>query len=646
MPTLPRYERRVGPQRYEPQAERATGGATAQGLVQFGQGFFNLGKAIAAAQEKLEKSQAEIEVGKAANQARQRVHDFELALNEDPEFFTYEDKYKEVADSIARDIPKNIKTKIGQDKFTLWWEETNEELRFKVAKIAQKKNLEWQIKTLEESVNGIVARGDEHSVADLKSLLEGAHKNGLITTDQSISILNESRLKIHEKQATDIAVSLGLEEGREWLLSDEFPETLDVSLEKRVEIADKMYTQWSREKTVQQEQTRQQQEKENNQAFKDFINGDFMTAAEIDEAYPTLDPAQKLRWKGLHQTAQETEEKYRQEMGKSSGSILSYAETEMRAARGKGAARRLEMLRDYVDDHRNTDDDFNRGLSREDYNRLVDEIDKRIGKVKDDGEDPSDGAFRVGMREIEAGTMNEARMRELGDQLEPAGEASEKSLRALWRGYRKDAEARSRATERKSDPTAIGEIDDMLMDWRTEYRDIESRILELKAEGKLTSKDALTKRDYALKKKTPSELLEAKIAIDGIFDKIAAEKTGDAKVDAFATGANIKNTLTQEFFEGVLTEEQILPRAKQLMQPHYRTLWDNIFGKPIGPRIGARETGNALFPATEGEKDRGTLQQTGETGTELWKKGDTWYRKRPDGVWQRRDKNGKWVTDR
>ena len=287
MPQLPKYQSQVGPQRLAPQPARDSGGAFGQGLAQFGQGLFNLGGAIAAAQQKVEASQAEIEVGKAANLTRQRIHDFQLALNEDPEFFLYEDKYKDVAKSIATDIPKTIKTKEGQDRFNLWWEETNEELRFKVAELAQKKNLEWQVGTLEESVNGIVARGDGHGVADLKSLLEGTHNKGLITNDQMLDILNEAKPKIYEKQATDIARSLGPDEGIKWLLGDEFP--LDVSRKKRKEIAKTLEEGWN----ILEEQTQKAWDKQalinDREALQLFDQG----LLKRDRVYEMFDPPER-----------------------------------------------------------------------------------------------------------------------------------------------------------------------------------------------------------------------------------------------------------------------------------------------------------------------------------------------------------------
>lgn len=641
MPNLPTYERKVGPERFAPSAPKQNfGDVIGEGVARLGEGLYQLGGAIAKHKQSLETSQADRELSHAINMVREHLNNFDLQLNEDDEFMLYEDKYKQLSERIATEIPETITTKEGKDRFALWWEEQSEINRFKIAKRAQDANLAWQAQSLQDDVNAIVSRADDYALDDLKSMLDGAKKNGLLTNDKYLKILDIGKRAIYEKQVQGIAISMGLTEGRDWLLKGEFSEELDkyVPIEKRVELADKLYAQWTKENAVANEHKRQQQEQENDQAFQDFIGNNLMTPDEIDKAYPTLDPSQKLYWKSLHDKTREAQQKVWQAMGESQGSVLSYVETEMRAAKGRGAKRRLEMLRDYVFEHENTPTDLNKGLSRDDFTQLVDDIDRRLEKIADDGEEPDGEIFRVGMREIEQGLMNETRMRELGSQLPSTGEASEKALRALWRQFKSDAESRRKAAAKKdSDLTAINEINDMLMDHKTDYHDIENRILELRSEERITGPDGIRLRDYARKEKAPPELLTAKLGIDGIINEIAKNQSGEKKLETYADAGRIKNILTQEYYEDRLPPEKIMEKTKELMRPYTGDIWNlwHLFrpqpeaSQKQEKKLTEKDLGESIFE---------------EQGIKGYRKNGILYRVHPDGRIERREGN-RWVTD-
>ena len=181
MPELPRYESRRGPERHQPYAPRQdyTTQAIAQGAAGIGQGLADIGQAIRIGQERraaieeerkakeeaenlrkfrilqgmvdsLNASQAEAELGQAKNKVRQEMNNFQLSLNEDQDFAGYNEKYTEAADVARRKASAVLSMPAAEERFSAWWEETNEEERFNVAKLAQKKNLEWQVVALED----------------------------------------------------------------------------------------------------------------------------------------------------------------------------------------------------------------------------------------------------------------------------------------------------------------------------------------------------------------------------------------------------------------------------------------------------------------------------------------------------------------
>jgi len=241
MPQLPKYERQAGPERYQPYAPRQDyGGAIGQGVANLGQGLMDIGQAIHGAQKSLENSQAEQEFGKAVNLARQRVNDFQLSLSEDQEFMLYDEKYKDVSESITKDVTDILQTKSAKDQFSLWWDATNEAERFRVAELSQKKNLEWQVETMEETIDNTVIRGDEYAKDDVKALLEGARNRGLINHDKAQKIAEKAEHEINVKIFEKVARSLGLEEGIKWSAMGARDKEFGITKEDRKQVSESL----------------------------------------------------------------------------------------------------------------------------------------------------------------------------------------------------------------------------------------------------------------------------------------------------------------------------------------------------------------------------------------------------------------------
>jgi len=354
-------------------------------------------------------------------------------------------------------------------------------------------------------------------------------------------------------------IAMGMIEGREWVLNGQFSPEAEryVSRDKRVEIADKLYTQWTRQKTIEAEQQSKAREQENEKSFTDFLNPEIsLTDEEIDTEYPNLTVSDK------------------------------------------------EHLIDLYNGKRAT------------------------------------GLFRLGTREIVDGKMSEKRLREIGDMgLE---EEKEQQLRNIWDKWKSDREAGRKAAVPKSDPLSLDALISMLMDWHVDYHEIEDYIKREVADGKILSVDALKYRDYALNKKKPSELLTAETTISGFFNEIAKDQWGDKKTETFVNAGKIKQIIVEEYFEGTLAEEGIIPRTKELLRPFNRNLLQQIFGGPAEPPT-KRESEKE--PQKKKQSDYGLLLKKGSTGAELWRKGNIFYRKLPNGTWERMDEQGKWVTE-
>lgn len=245
MPNLPTYERKVGPERFAPYAPKQNfGDVIGEGVARLGEGLYQFGGAIARHKQVIETSQADREFGHAVNMVREHLNNFDLQLNEDDEFMLYEDKYKQLAERIATEIPETITTKEGKDRFALWWEEQSEINRFKIAKRAQDANLAWQAQSLQDDVNAIVSRADEYALDDLKSMLDGAKKNGLLTNDKYLAILNEGKKYIAygltKRFITNIIKETGEIEGREevikWLATTEAEKSFGIDSKFRKEL--------------------------------------------------------------------------------------------------------------------------------------------------------------------------------------------------------------------------------------------------------------------------------------------------------------------------------------------------------------------------------------------------------------------------
>jgi len=682
MPQLPKYQRQAGPERYQPYAPRQDyGGAIGQGVANLGQGLMDIGQAIHGALQKLENSQAEMEFGKAVNLTRQRLNDFQLGLSTDQEFMSYEDKYKTVADSINKDIPDVLKTKAAKDKFSLWWEATSEESRFKVAQLSQKKNLEWQIGSLEESINNTISRGDEYAIDDLKALLAGAQKQGLIGNDQYLKILEDAKGKVHERRAQDIATGMGLQEGRDWLLGDKFPEDLQkyVPLDKRQAIADKMYSEYSKQKSIDNAEREKRRDQQMNQAFTDIADDKtILTDEEIDQKYPDADFGEKMRITAAHDAKKERTIKEAERSDPtihSNPDILDYVNTGMREASGEGGLNDLRLLREYVFEHKR------KGIGDEDANKLIDAIDRRADDViqkeqsavrwaayvesedyrnkerdRIEGDraqkDKSDELYRTGIRDVEDGRMSEKRIRELGKM--GLTEDREHQVRQIWKAWQKEREAKKEKVE--SDPFVMDELFSMLMNWKTDYKVVEKYLIENQTNGKITGPDALKYRDYALNKKKPAELLTAETTISAFFNEMAKDQWGDKKIETYANAGKIKQIILEEYFEGLTAENEIFQRVNALLKPFNQGLFDKIIGTKVpaaekrGAPTPAAAKGKTPPPAQKGQKvDKKTLtlMQKGKTGTELYQHALTgdYYRKLTDGTWQKQQDNGSWATE-
>lgn len=187
----------------------------ARAMMQSGQQLQRLGRQAEGIAIKEYDKRSAIEYQYAMNEANKRLNDFTLALHNDKDYGSYDEKRIATMDLIREEVGDTFKSEKARSAFNTWLQTKEENVRFATSQLAQQKEDE------ELTAKGMAVYNDAVENGDLEVFEQSLVALSDILSDTQIEQLRQDGLKKIEISDVYEDQRIALENGEDWEFDEE-----------------------------------------------------------------------------------------------------------------------------------------------------------------------------------------------------------------------------------------------------------------------------------------------------------------------------------------------------------------------------------------------------------------------------------------